>query len=234
MREGNFPLKTIGVLGGIGPQATMDFEARVHAISRWMIEPQGNRGYPPMVVYYHRSAPVFLKEDGEPVQPYQVDPHLLQAARLLSEMADFLVIASNGAHLLTQQIEEATGRRVLSMIEATLSEVRRRDWRRVGVLTFQTIPVYAMALREIGIVSETIPHALAACLDQAITNLAAGIETAQDRAMTKSAVSFLRARDVDGIILGCTEIPFLLQEEAPDLISPLQLLAEAAVKYALQ
>ena len=27
-------MKTIGVLGGLGPQATMDFEARIHTVSQ--------------------------------------------------------------------------------------------------------------------------------------------------------------------------------------------------------
>jgi aspartate racemase len=41
---------------------------------------------------------------------------------------------------------------------------------------------------------------------------------------------------VEGIILGCTEIPLLLGEAAdgPDLINPLQLLAEAAVRFAME
>jgi len=32
-------MKTIGVLGGLGPQATMDFEARLHAVSQQLIAP---------------------------------------------------------------------------------------------------------------------------------------------------------------------------------------------------
>jgi aspartate/glutamate racemase len=44
----------------------------------------------------------------------------------------------------------------------------------------------------------------------------------------------LRGRGVDGIILGCTEIPLLLENaDQPDLISPIALLAEAAVKFAM-
>jgi aspartate/glutamate racemase len=37
------------------------------------------------------------------------------------------------------------------------------------------------------------------------------------------------------VILGCTEIPLLLGEraDAPDLINPVQLLAEAAVREAM-
>ena len=44
-------MKTIGVLGGLGPQATMDFEARVHRESQRRIPPRMNGGYPPMIVH---------------------------------------------------------------------------------------------------------------------------------------------------------------------------------------
>ena len=45
----------------------------------------------------------------------------------------------------------------------------------------------------------------------------------------------LRATPVDGVVLGCTEIPLLLGEaaEATDLVSPAALLAEAAVRFAI-
>lgn len=45
-------MKTIGVLGGLGPQATMEFEVRVHRAAQRLIPQDGNQGYPPMVVYY--------------------------------------------------------------------------------------------------------------------------------------------------------------------------------------
>ena len=50
-------MMTIGVLGGLGPQATMDFEARVHRVAQELIAPNVNSGYPPMVVYYYRFVP---------------------------------------------------------------------------------------------------------------------------------------------------------------------------------
>ncbi|MDQ6660366.1 MAG: hypothetical protein M3Z24_05305 [Chloroflexota bacterium] len=62
----------------------MDFEARVHTVSQQLIPPQGNSGYPPMVVYYHCHAPVLLSEDGSPVHSYQPDPRMLKAVRKLA------------------------------------------------------------------------------------------------------------------------------------------------------
>ena len=66
MKEGA-AMKTIGVLGGLGPQATMDFEARVHAAAQRLIPQQANSGYPPMIVYYLRCAPMILGTDHRPV-----------------------------------------------------------------------------------------------------------------------------------------------------------------------
>ena len=44
-------MKTIGVLGGLGPQATVDFEVRVHREAQRWIPPRMNGGYPPMIVH---------------------------------------------------------------------------------------------------------------------------------------------------------------------------------------
>ena len=40
-------MKTFGVLGGLGPQATTDFEARVHHVAQRLIPQYLNTGYPP-------------------------------------------------------------------------------------------------------------------------------------------------------------------------------------------
>ena len=55
------------------------------------------------------------------------------------------------------------------------------------------------------------------------------------RRLAREAVAALRARQVDGIILGCTEIPLLLgaAAAAPDMLNAAQLLAEAAVARAI-
>jgi quercetin dioxygenase-like cupin family protein len=96
-------MKTIGILGGLGPQATMEFEQRVHRAAQRLLPQDGNTGYPPMVVVYVRRPPVVMDADGRPMMPIQPAPQLLQAARWLGQVADFLVITSNG-FVLTEHI----------------------------------------------------------------------------------------------------------------------------------
>ena len=237
-------MKTIGVLGGLGPQATMDFEARVHAVSEQLIPRMANTGYPPMVVYYYRHAPVVVDDTFRPIFPLQPDPRLLDAAAKLGTMADFLVIASNGVHMMQPLIEQASGRKVLSMIDVTLEEVKRRGLRRVAAIAYARPDVYSVPLEAMSVQCVTIPADVQQRLDTAIMAFQSGLHRVEEYDAALGAVNLLRADGADGIILGCTEVPLMLrpvpgepdmadEADAPDLINPAQLLAEAAVRYAI-
>jgi aspartate racemase len=213
----------------------MDFEARVHQVSQTLIPQQGNSGYPPMVVYYYRHPPFLLKEDFTPELPMRPDPRLLEAAARVGSMADFLVITANAPHLFLKEIEQAAGCKVVSIIETTLETIRQKRWRKIGVLGFGNPLVYTSPLEKLDIACETIEANMRGQLDNSIRKLMEGRNDAESTATAQAAVNNLRARQVDGIILGCTEIPLLLQESAnaADLLNPAQLLAEAAVRYSL-
>ncbi|MGI8854146.1 MAG: aspartate/glutamate racemase family protein [Thermomicrobiales bacterium] len=229
-------IKRMGVLGGIGPQATIDFEARVHAVAQRVIPQQWNGGYPPMVVWYHRDLPIHMNDDGMPVSPVQADPRLLEAAAQLGRWADFLAIPCNSAHVAQREIAEAAGCPLLSMVDVTLHEVTRREWTKVGVLGFGGAPrVYVDPLEKEGIVCATIDRALQSTLDAAIRAVMEGRNGAAERDVARAAISAVRAQGVGGTIMGCTEIPLLLGSEgdADDLLNPIALLAEAAVCYAI-
>jgi aspartate racemase len=229
-------MKRMGVLGGMGPQATMDFEARVHRASQRLVSPDWGRGYPRMVVWYHRQLPVRLGEDGRPITPMQLDPQVIEAAAWLGKAADFLVIPCNTAHIGLREITEAAGCPVLSMIDVTLDDVVRRGGTRVGVLgAHAASPLYLEPLRRRGIRCETIDATAQARLDAAIRAVMEGRDDKAEAQAARDAVGTLRARGVDSIVLGCTEIPLLLGDEgdAADLVNPAALLAEAAVRLAM-
>jgi aspartate racemase len=230
-------MKTIGVLGGLGPQSTVDFEQRLHRAAQRVIPPHLNGGYPPMVVWYCRHPPILVKEDGRPLLPLRPDPRLLEAAGRLGQVADFLVIPSNTPHALQSEIERAAGKRVVSMVGATIDEVRRRGWKRVGIAALGEPVFYTEPLGRLGAVCETLDQPARDALDPAIFRVMEGREGAEDRVAAKAGVQQLPARKVDGIILGCTELPLLLgkgADEDPDLLNPAELLAAAAVAAAME
>lgn len=228
-------MKTIGVLGGLGPQATMEFEQHVHRVAQKLVAPNGNSGYPPMVVLYFREPPVVVDGTRRPQLPIRPNPKLLEAAARLGRTADFLVVTSNGVHTMQAELERAADRPILSMVELVLADVERRGWRSVGALSLFGVPIYSAPLAQRGFKVETIPAELQHPLDAAIMAVSEGRNGDTEAAHGRRAVEELRSRGTDGILLGCTEIPLLLGQNryAPDLVDPLELLAEAAVRHAI-
>ena len=229
-------MKWMGVLGGISAQATIDFEARVHRCAQRLIPQDWNRGYPPMVVWYHRELPARRGDDGQPLEPRQIDPPLVEAAARLARLVDFVVVPCNAAHVGLAELREAARRPVLSMIDVVLDDAVRRKCRRVGVLGARGAPrPYVDGLRERGVACEMIDAALQQRLDAGIRAVMEGREGKDEREAARDAVGVLRARGVDAVVLGCTEIPLLLGDasEEPDLVNPAALLAEAAVRFAI-
>jgi aspartate racemase len=228
-------VKTVGVLGGLGPQATMEFESLVHGVAQRLIRPHVNSGYPPMLVGYFRGVPFIADAAGVPEPPLRPSSALLSLAADLGRVSDFLVVTSNFVHLFQAEIEAVAGRGLLSMVELALDEVSRRGWERVGVLGFGDPVVYADRLRTAGTVCETIAGEGQARLDVAIQKVMEGRADTDSAHAAEQALEELRARQIDGTILACTEIPILLGHPATDtdLIDPLPLLAEATVRHAL-
>jgi aspartate racemase len=229
-------MKRMGVLGGMSAQATIDFEARVHRAAQRLIPQDWNRGYPPMVVWYHRELPMRLGRDGQPLEPRQIDPALVEAAARLAPLVDFVVVPCNAAHVGLAELRAAAGRPVLSMIDAVLDDVTRRKCRRVGVLGARGAPrPYVDGLRGRGVACELIDAAVQQRLDAGIRAIMEGREGKDDAEAARQAVDTLRGRGVDAVVLGCTEIPLLLADESegPDLVDPAALLAEAAVRFAI-
>jgi len=229
-------MKSIGVLGGMGPQATMDFEARVHAVAQSLIPSRRSGGYPPMVVYYYRHPPFLLEDEETPAKPLQPDPRLLLAVRQLAQLTDFLVITANAPHLVRESLEAAFPGGVLSIVDVTLAELSRHKLDRVGLIGLGDPQVYLRPLAASGVVTVTVPQPLRARLDRAIFAVMEGREDEADRDAARSAVQFMRNEGVQAILLGCTELPLLLgpaAAAADGIINPSQLLAEAAVRFAI-
>ena len=228
-------MRTIGILGGIGPQATMDFEARIHRVAQRLVPQHGNEGYPPVVTVFMRHPPVRVDADAKPVKPLVLDPRLLDSARRLGEWTDLIVIPSNTPHLFLDAIREASGSTIISMIDVTVEALHSSGASDVGLIGLGIPQIYVDRFTAEGFRLITAKQSARDALDDAIIRLMEGAETDANRNAALEAVEQLRAAGAPLTVLGCTEIPLLLGEaaEANDLINPAQLLAEAAVRLAL-
>lgn len=227
-------MHTIGILGGMGPQATMRFERRIHEEASRRLPANWATGYPPMVVWYVREAP--FADEGGMLAPSQ---GLLAGARWLGQAADFIVMTSNTPHKFAQEVSNAAGKPLLNMVELTIEEVTSRAPRLVGILAAGLAredhhALYQSGLDREGVAWTTIPDEMAVRLDESIGKVMENADPGSVRGPADEAVAYLLAQGCDVIILGCTEIPLLLGDLAPaQAVDPAEILLEATLGLAL-
>jgi len=223
--------KIVGVLGGMGPDATVDFMAKVIALT-----PAGkDQDHVRMLVDHNPKVPNrqhAMLGDGE-------DPGLIlaaMAAGLEKAGADFLVMPCNTAHAYGGSIEAAVSIPLISIIDLTVAACV--DFGTVGILATDSClqcRIYQDALATKGIESVLPDHQDTVALMRLITRIKSGTRGAEIAGQVRNLAENLVSKGAQAIIAGCTEIPLVLDGSMLDvpLIASTDVLAEATVKIAL-
>ena len=225
--------KTVGVLGGMGPEATADLFAKIVRST----PAQRDQDHLRILVDCNPQVPDRTAAiQGRAQSPAPV--LCAGARRLASWGAQLLVIPCNTAHYYHSEIAAAVSIPVLHIMEETAALILREHpkVRQVGVLastgTLDT-GLYREALAAVGL-RELVPGAEEQSLVmQAIYGVKAGRVT-EARDQLRSVAAALVSAGAEAIIAGCTEVPIALGPEdiAALYVDATMALALAAVREA--
>ena len=222
--------KIVGVLGGMGPDATVDFMARVIALT----PADKDQDHIHMIVDQNPKVPNrqdAILADGEDPGPVMAE----MAQRLETAGAAFLVVPCNSAFGFASAVAVAVSIPLVSMVEVTVEACE--GFSTVGVMATDGClqsHVYQDALAAAGITAELPTKDELADLMALLNGIKAGYRGERvARGMTALATALV-ARGAQAIIAGCTEIPLVLDESAVDvpLISSTDVLAARTVAIA--
>ncbi len=229
-------MKKIGILGGMSPESTALYYEH---ITRTYTARYGDYGYPEILIYsvnFQRF--VDWQRNGQWQEAAQEMASLLERLRLAG--ADFGLIATNTMHFVFDQVQQAVGMPLLSIVDATVEAIQQAGIRSVGLLgtTFTMRERFFLdGLERTGILA-LVPEA---CDQPRMHNvifqeLCRGEIRPESQKLFLDIVERLRDRGAEGIILGCTEIPLLLRPEQCDLplFNTALLHAEKALLFAVQ
>ena len=223
-------VKCVGVLGGMGPDATVDFMAKVIA----MTQADKDQDHVHMLVDHNPAVPdrqEAILGDGDDPGPIMA----AMAERLEAAGADFLVIPCNTAYAFRAYVADATSIPLLSIIDVTVAACA--GCAAVGLLATEGClrsEVYQQALGAagIGVVLQTDDETSA--FMRLAYQIKSGDQSERVAAAMQAFATALVARGADAVIAGCTEIPLVLNDSMLDvpLISSTDVLAKQTVAYA--
>jgi len=227
--------KKIGIVGGLSPESTISYYQ--YLVRRYQ-ELFGDHGYPEIVIYSVNFQSYVNWTRHDKWEPVAED--LTRAiTRLQAAGADFAVIACNMVHFVFDQVQERAAIPLINIIDATAEAIRDAGITTVGLLgTRFTMEnnFYRTGLARHGIESliPTKPSRIA--LTQIILEeLARGVIRAESRNKVLSITEDLVEKGVKGIVLGCTELPLLIEacHTAVRLFDTATLHADKALRYAI-
>jgi aspartate racemase len=226
--------KTIGVLGGMGPEATAYFFRLLIASTT----ATRDQDHVPVLIWSDPRIPprsdAILLDGPSPL------PALLQGLALLEKGgAGLVVMPCLTAHHYIRELTAAAGVPFVDLIEESLRFVRARipELRRVGLLASSgTVQagLFRKPFEKRGIeVLAPAPQGQESVM-AAILEIKAGRIAGRPRAAIGGAARTLIARGAEAVIAGCTEVPLALTAgdiEVP-LIEPMSVGARVCIRKA--
>ncbi|MBA7497614.1 Aspartate racemase [subsurface metagenome] len=228
------PEKIIGILGGMGPEATIDLFYKIIKFT----PAEKDQDHLRIIIDNNPKIPdrtAAILGKGKDLLPA-----LQETAKNLEKAgADFIIIPCNTAHYFLPLIQESVKIPILNMIEEAAEETQQRipQIQKVGLLasigTYKT-EIYHQQFKKFNI--EVISpeekdkeEVMKAIYAVKAGNLSEGIK----KNILKIAQKLVD-KGAEAIIAGCTEIPLILKEGdvSVPIIDPTQVLAKAAVQKA--
>lgn len=226
---------TIGVVGGMGPEATNRFCSFVTALT----PVRRDQDHIPVIAFSNSAIPSRLDAlRGTGVSPV---PELIRTARVLEQAgAHFLTIPCNIAHFFIDDIRCGVSLPILNMVEETVNLLVKEltGLSRVGILSSSpTQNLYRGYLAQQGCSLITPNEVDQAAIMSAIYG-ANGIKcgyTREPAALFTDVSQRMIEAGADVVVAACTEVSVAMLEMEPQFpfVDSMQVLAEAAVEKAL-
>lgn len=231
-------MKTLGVVGGIGPESTIDYYRLLIAAYQ---KRMGAKTMPSIVInsidVYRGLA--FLDDN----RPDLLADYMVQAVKPLADAGtDFAIIAANTPHLVFSDIQARSSLFIISIVEAASAEAKRRGISRIGLLgtrfTMQA-SFYPDVLTRDGI-AVVVPNdaEIAYVHDKYINELLKGVVLPDTREGLLRVIKRIKDEDrIEAVLLAGTELSLILKGETAHglpLLDTAAIHVEAAINRLLE
>jgi len=197
-------MKTLGIIGGIAPESTIDYYRQLIA--------GGLRSILINSIDLDRLLGLAAANDLTTLADWLVD----EVARLERAGADVALLASNTPHIVFDNVRERSSLPLISIVESARDEATSRGLKHVGIFgTRFTMRgrFYPDVFRAAGI--EIVPpddDDLAFIHDTYMSELVKAVFLPEKRERVLNIVE--KMRPIDGVLLAGTELPLLLRAES--------------------
>jgi aspartate racemase len=234
-REEKSMPKTMGILGGTSPESTVEYYTY---ITREYVRRYGTFAYPEILIYSVSFQKIVDWSNNKDYESIVVK--LSEALNTLHRAgADFGLIAAVTLHIVYDKITANVEMPLLSIIDCTAERIRDDGLSTVGLLgtrTTMTEIFFMDGLRRKGINAIVPDKSDQQMISDILYNeVAKGVIKSDSRDKFVKVIETLKTKKAEGIILGCTEIPLIVNQDDSELplYNTTEIHANAALEYSI-
>ena len=229
--------KVIGIIGGIAPPSTIEYYQKI--ISGFQ-EKGKTRQYPSILINsidMTRMLEFVTKKEYDALVEYLNN----EIQKLKDGGADFVAIASNTPHIVFEQLQKRSNLPLISIVDVTVAHAKKRGMKKLGLFgTKSTMQsgFYQAGLSREGI--EVVTPSLEAqnyIHDKYMNEFVKGIfPTETKKKLIDITNEMIKLNGIEGLILGGTELPFVLNEKDFEnfaLLNTTEIHVDSILEYAI-
>lgn len=228
-------MKTLGLIGGMSWVSTMDY---YKLINKGINEKLGGLNFSQCIIYSFNFADIKKNNDAN---DWETNLKMVAEAgiHLKNAGAQAIVLCANTMHLIAEKAEAKIGLPVIHIASATAAAIKSKNLKRVGLLGTKftmELDFFKSKLSGNGITTMIPGDEDRHFIHQTIfEELGRGLIKEETRARYLAIIQELMAEGAEGIILGCTEIPMLIQpHDVPvPVFDTVRIHAAAAIDFAI-
>ena len=231
-RGGLSKVRRIGILGGMSYESTIKY---YDLILQKYYEKFNDYNYPEVIIFSLNFQKVIDYELGNDKTVYI--EYLMSGIKSLENAGvEFLVMAANSPHAVYPELKELARVPILSIVKATMQHAVREKMKTLlllGIKFTMQSTFYQDYSNRLGIKVITPSIQEQDDIDKIIfSELVIGLNKQESR---ETLLSIIKSYDVDGVILGCTELPLILNQKDTKikLLDSVGLHVEATFNYYL-
>lgn len=228
-------MKKIGLLGGMSWESSLEYYRIMNDLVKSKLGGSHSAKCLMHSFDFHEVEELQHKSEWEALTNIMVH----EAMNLKKAGADFLVICSNTMHLMVPEIEKNTGLQVIHIADATGDEIIKRQVGKVLLLGTKFImegTFYKERLGRKGI-EVVIPDEADRQIvhDIIYQELILGVLNPDSKEKYRKIINKMIEKGIDGVVLGCTEIPLLIQQGdvTIEVFDTTEIHSKAAVEFAI-
>lgn len=228
--------KTIGILGGMGPGATVDLYGKIIRCMQTAYGAVQDNEFPPILIY---NLPLDGFDETGFVDQGLVSGQLIRGVQCLERAgAEVIVVGCNTIHYFYREMQNAVRVPILNIIDEAVKQSVRMGHQKVGIVGSQStreLDLYGKSAKEYGLNTIVAYEAEQEALNHIIMQVMAGRHNRYDTLNLKHIIMNLQSRGAQAIILGCTELPLAIDQLDVDIpvFDATGILAQQVVEYAV-